>query len=62
MGIEMWDAHRFVGDFIMAEDLAAIGLSWRMTSMFEIKLGAFYGWDFELQQTAYGGVFAMTEF
>jgi hypothetical protein len=62
MGIEMWDTNRFAGDFVMAEDLAAIAISWRVTSMFEIKLGAFYGWDFELQRTAYGGMFAMTEF
>lgn len=62
MAIELWDVRRFAGDLVMAEDLAAIGLSWRVTSMFELKLGAFYGWDFEREQEAWGGLFAMTEF
>jgi len=62
MGIELWDAHRFSGDLIMAEDLAAIGVSYRVTSMFEIKLGGFYGWDFDAQEPVTGGAFLMTEF
>jgi len=62
MAIEMWDTNRFAGDFIMAEDLAAVGLGWRATSIFEIKVGCFYGWDFSLDSPTYGIAFLMTEF
>jgi hypothetical protein len=62
MGIELWDKWSVAGDLILAEDLAAIGISWRATSMFEIKLGAFYGWDFEQHKEAVGGAVLITEF
>lgn len=62
MGVEIWDFKRCTGDLILAEDLAALGISWRVTSLFEIKLGGYAGWDFELQEPSYGGVFMMTEF
>lgn len=62
MGVEVWDFHRFAGDLVLAEDLAALGLTYRVTSMFEIKLGAYAGWDFSLEEPSYGGAFLMTEF
>jgi len=62
LAIEVWDWHRCTGDVVLAEDLGAIAVSWRITSMYEIKLGAVCGWDFNLQEVVWGGTFLMTEF
>lgn len=62
MGIELWDKHRIAGDLVLAEDLAALSVSWRLTSLYEIKAGLFYGWDFEAQKESWGGTFLVTEF
>ena len=62
LGIELWDVKRFAGDLILAEDLAAVGLSWRVTSLYEIKVGIYGGWDFEAQDASYGLTFLVMDF
>ena len=46
VGFELWDTKRITGDVLIAEDLVSFGLCWRATSLYEIKFGAFYGYDF----------------
>jgi hypothetical protein len=55
VAFELWDVKRITGDALVAEDLLAVGLSYRVTSLYEIKLGAWYGWDFANEDWLVGG-------
>ena len=46
IAFELFDAKRITGDILIAEDLIGFGICWRATSLYEIKFGAFYAYDF----------------
>ncbi len=61
MAVEMFDK-RICSDAIVAENLLAVGLGWRMTSLYEIKLEVYYGWDFLKEEYEYGGALLILQF
>lgn len=62
MGIELWDSHRICGDLVLAEDLGGLSVTYRFTSIYEIKAGIYYGWDFAASTESLGLALLILDF